>query len=433
MPVQNTDNQGTSNLIPGNVGLPTLQTGTATIGDRWNLTDQQGSTIAQTTTGSTTSAAGGAGSAAGASISQLSDYSDFGVQQYGTTGWDADPNYTAQPTNPTHGTSRFHARTLDPETATWTTQDPWRGLLSEPQTLNRYAYVTNNPTTLTDYMGYLSMVAVTDGDGSSWHGASATVDPAPAYVPSFLPPTPVPPISIRRPGYTPPAPPTHTYLNQVIQRASIYPHTAALASRDKISSTHTALKCVGDVKVGMSPEQLAINEACGKALAEANLQTQPQSVQDLVHANQEFADKVRQLVVIGIAVGGPGGAGSEAAAAEGAAATVETGASNAANGVRLGQQLARESAESVFTPSGGLSSGAVAESRKIISGDKLGNKALVQRLTSDGSSIEDWGKYATRTHQSPSGDFQVHFYMNQRTGAIDYGYDYKVIFNGVAR
>ncbi|MDP9903120.1 hypothetical protein [Arthrobacter bambusae] len=80
-----------------------------------------------------------------------------------------------------------------------------------------------------------------------------------------------------------------------------------------------------------------------------------------------------------------------------------------------------------------MSSGAVAESRKIISGDKLGNKALVQRLTSDGSSIEDWGEYTTRTHQSPSGDFHAHFYMNQRTGAIDYGYDYKVIFNGVTR
>ena len=55
---------------------------------------------------------------------------------------------------------------------------------------------------------------------------------------------------------------------------------------------------------------------------------------------------------------------------------------------------------------------------------------MIQRLTSDGSDIADWGKYTTRTHQSRSGDFQVHFYMNRSTGAIDYGYDYKVIFNG---
>ncbi|MGO4652262.1 polymorphic toxin type 43 domain-containing protein [Arthrobacter sp. 2RAF22] len=315
-PVQNTDNQGTANLIPGNTGQPTLQTGTASIGDRWNLTDKLGSTIAQTTTGTGTGEAGGTGSAAGtASIGQLSDYSDFGVQQYATTGWDADPDYTAQPTNATHGTSQFHARTLDPETATWTSQDPWHGLLAAPQTLNRYAYVTNNPTTLTDYMGYLSMVAVTDGDGSSWHGARATVEQAAPYVPSFLPQPPVPPVSIRRPGYTPP--PAHTYFNQAIQRASIYPYSPAQASRDKISATHPALKCLGDMKVGMSPEQIAINEACGKALAEANLQTQPQSVQDLVHANQAFADKATPLVDVGIGVvlGGAGAAEAETGSA----------------------------------------------------------------------------------------------------------------------
>lgn len=106
------------------------------------------------------------------------------------------------------------------------------------------------------------------------------------------------------------------------------------------------------------------------------------------------------------------------------------GADNVVNGTRLVQQLARESADSVFTSSGRLSSGAIADSRQIIPGSRLGNKDLIQRLTSDGSDIADWGKYTTRTHQSPSGDFQVHFYTNRSTGAIDYGYDYKVVFNG---
>jgi hypothetical protein len=117
-------------------------------------------------------------------------------------------------------------------------------------------------------------------------------------------------------------------------------------------------------------------------------------------------------------------------AKDAAARTARISASNAANGTRLGQQLARESANSVFTSSGRLSSGAIAESRQIIPGARLGNKDLIQRLTSDGSNIADWGKYTTRTHQSPSGNFQVHFYMSRSTGAIDYGYDYKVIFNG---
>lgn len=106
------------------------------------------------------------------------------------------------------------------------------------------------------------------------------------------------------------------------------------------------------------------------------------------------------------------------------------GADNVVNGPRLGQQLARESSGSAFTSSGRLSTGAVSGSRQIIPGS---NKDLIERLTSDGSRISDWGKYATNTFQSSAGDFQVHFYMNRMTDTIDHGYDYKVIFNGVPR
>jgi hypothetical protein len=34
------------------------------------------------------------------------------------------------------------------------------------------------------------------------------------------------------------------------------------------------------------------------------------------------------------------------------------------------------------------------------------------------------------TFQSPSGPFQVHFYMNPSTGETFYGLDHKAIFNG---
>mgnify|MGYP001316090317 CR=1 FL=1 len=111
-----------------------------------------------------------------------------------------------------------------------------------------------------------------------------------------------------------------------------------------------------------------------------------------------------------------------------AAKTGASGAGNAANGVRLSGQLARESAESAFTGSGRLTQGAIDSSRPTISGDKLGNANLVKALTSDGSKIGDWGKYATQTYQSPSGNFQAHFYMNSRTGAVNYDFDYKVVF-----
>jgi hypothetical protein len=114
----------------------------------------------------------------------------------------------------------------------------------------------------------------------------------------------------------------------------------------------------------------------------------------------------------------------------GVAAETADGAANAANGVRLGQQLARESANSAFTSSGELSSGAIGDSNLIIPGSRIGNPDVIKSLTSDGSDISDWGKYTTRSYQSPSGDFQVHYYMNRTTGAVNYGSDYKVVFNG---
>src|SRR6266536_1046514 len=54
---------------------------------------------------------------------------------------------------------------------------------------------------------------------------------------------------------------------------------------------------------------------------------------------------------------------------------------------------------------------------------------LRAHLTRDGSDIADWGKYTTRTHHSPSGDFQVHYYYNPTTGAVAYDFDYKVVMN----
>src|SRR6266508_1619170 len=56
------------------------------------------------------------------------------------------------------------------------------------------------------------------------------------------------------------------------------------------------------------------------------------------------------------------------------------GADNVVNGVRLGQQLARESAESAFTSSGRLSSGAIQDAQQIIRGTNVKNKELIQRL-----------------------------------------------------
>ncbi|WEH34789.1 DUF6531 domain-containing protein [Streptomyces sp. AM 4-1-1] len=97
-------------------------------------------------------------------------------------------------------------------------------------------------------------------------------------------------------------------------------------------------------------------------------------------------------------------------------------------GQRLAEQLRRESAGSIFNENGRLTPEAITDSRRVIDGEKIGNPAVREAMTSDGSNLSDWGKYTTRTHQSPYGDFQVHYYYNPETGRV-LNYDYKVIMN----
>ena len=107
-----------------------------------------------------------------------------------------------------------------------------------------------------------------------------------------------------------------------------------------------------------------------------------------------------------------------------------SGASNAATAPALARQLAGEEASSIFTSSGGLQQSVIDASREIIPGTDLSNGQLIKTLTADGSSIADWGKFSTPTFNSPSGPFQVHFYMNPSTGIVHYLDDFKVVFNG---
>ncbi|GAA3733791.1 putative T7SS-secreted protein [Streptomyces tremellae] len=95
---------------------------------------------------------------------------------------------------------------------------------------------------------------------------------------------------------------------------------------------------------------------------------------------------------------------------------------------RLADQLRRDSAGSIFNENGWLTPQAITDSRRVIDGEKIGNPAVREAMTSDGSNLGDWGKYTTKTHQSPYGDFQVHYYYNPETGRV-LNYDYKVILN----
>lgn len=102
---------------------------------------------------------------------------------------------------------------------------------------------------------------------------------------------------------------------------------------------------------------------------------------------------------------------------------------NAADGPRLVAALRLEEATSAFDTAGHLAPETIARSRIILDGDRLSNPSVIQALTSDGSVIGDWGKYSTRSIDSPSGPFQVHFYRNDVTGSVNYDFDYKAIFN----
>jgi RHS repeat-associated protein len=176
---------GTSTLVRdavGSLAQHVTSTGSAT----WDLLDGLGSTVA---------------GAQGGSIIQLASYSDWGDQSFATTGWSAPAGYTGQTQDPTQGLVHNYARTYDPTTGTWTAPDTWSGLINQPQSLSRYAYVLNNPTTFVDPDGHLCARRFGNSDALML-GCGAS--PAQAYNNVKMPP-PAPPTPPRK--KTPPPKP----------------------------------------------------------------------------------------------------------------------------------------------------------------------------------------------------------------------------------
>ena len=81
----------------------------------------------------------------------------IGDARYQSTGWGSYVGNDGQPGDATLGVDQYYARNYDPSVGSWLEPDDWRGLLTQPQTLNRHAYVTNNPATYSDLLGYLQM------------------------------------------------------------------------------------------------------------------------------------------------------------------------------------------------------------------------------------------------------------------------------------
>jgi RHS repeat-associated protein len=92
---------------------------------------------------------------------------------------------------------------------------------------------------------------------------------------------------------------------------------------------------------------------------------------------------------------------------------------------QLQYEIAHEAASSAFTAEGFLTEETLAGSSEIIAPGEIGNANVPAGFS----------KYTTKSFPSPSGKFQVHFYMNKATRELFYGLDYKSVFNkqGVGR
>lgn len=66
--------------------------------------------------------------------------------------------------------------------------------------------------------------------------------------------------------------------------------------------------------------------------------------------------------------------------------------SGSAEGQKLADRLRGESANSLFNENGWLTPEVIAESRRVIPGDRLGNQVVRDLMVQDGSKLSDWGK-----------------------------------------
>jgi RHS repeat-associated protein len=174
--VQQSDStHGTTTLVrdaAGNLAEHVASSGIAT----WDLLDGLGSAVA---------------GASSALITQLAGYDDWGGLDTETNGWGAPVGFTGQVQDPTQGALHNIARTYDTASGSWTAPDTWAGLLVQPRSLARYAYVLNNPATYVDPDGHLCAKrgpgdALPLGCGASpvqTYNNVTMPPPAPPYVP----------------------------------------------------------------------------------------------------------------------------------------------------------------------------------------------------------------------------------------------------------
>ncbi|CAN5431404.1 hypothetical protein BH10ACT7_BH10ACT7_07910 [soil metagenome] len=139
--VQQSTGSAVTNLVRDVTGDVAIQTTPGLLGSstQWGLTDRLGSTIAQ---------------ASGSRVGQLAKYSDWGIPTFASVGFNSITGYTGELSDTTAGLKHYYARSYEPTSASWLTADPYRGTMTNPGSMARYAYVEGNPTTYEDLYGY---------------------------------------------------------------------------------------------------------------------------------------------------------------------------------------------------------------------------------------------------------------------------------------
>ncbi|MDQ0649413.1 RHS repeat-associated protein [Microbacterium natoriense] len=301
------DLHGATDLYRDPYGAVAFQDGT--YGNEWVLGDQRNAT---------------ATAGADGQITDLVDYADFGGANYESTGWSSLVGNDQQPGDPTLGLDNYYARDYDTGTGSWVQPDEWRGLLERPQSLNRYAYIENTPVSFSDDLGYvIKAMPMVDGGKSvaAKMTKSALVKAATTTLNTNANQTAGKRTGSKFGGASPVRP---------MRAPALRSGTFISAAHDSLpgcgytydpcgpSQPHVVpapkprpINCATDMKVGMNPAQVAINEACGRAFAEQQVKKGPKWAEDWWNASQSIDRVLRPAVPlltigVGIGIGGVG-------------------------------------------------------------------------------------------------------------------------------
>ncbi|MEX0151272.1 DUF6531 domain-containing protein [Microbacterium sp. LMI1-1-1.1] len=173
----------------------------------WDLLDRLGSAVAQvgdarlgTSLNHAAQQARDASNDRSAQITQVSAADEWGSPSFSTSGWNAAVGHSGERSDPSAGLDLFYSRGYDTASGSWLSQDSWGGVLADPLTMNGYAFVTGNPVTLRDQLGFAPVrrldggrtkkrspqLSVPSHVGSRFPGARTT--PAPAWHPPMSSP-----------------------------------------------------------------------------------------------------------------------------------------------------------------------------------------------------------------------------------------------------